>query len=267
MQVHKVVCFLILSLGLYQPVQAGIIQTYQLTTTNDWNPTDYPNQFPADAHFSWLGGGTHNTNVTFWEEGGYASPGIQQMAETGRVDILVDVDFDNYASNTGYTGEAEFQTAIQAGNAFAETIFEKMYTPEVLPGPGARTASFNVDSDFPLVTLATMLGPSPDWFVGVSGLALFENGSWNDLIEVPLILYDGGTEEGAYPTMDNLPSSPYQPIHTIAYDATTGSYIASDTPSIVGTMRFERVSAVPLPAGALLFLSSILALLGYSRKR
>jgi len=32
--------------------------------------------------------------------------------------------------------------------------------------------------DFSLVTLVSMLAPSPDWFVGVSGLDLIENGDW-----------------------------------------------------------------------------------------
>jgi hypothetical protein len=90
-----------------------------------------------------------------------ASTGMIQMAEPGRVDILVDT---------------EFQQAITNGNAFSETIFEKIWTPEVPPGPGTRITSFKMDSDFPLISLATMLGPSPDWFVGLSGLALFESG-------------------------------------------------------------------------------------------
>lgn len=163
---RKLSCFIFLSLFLNSlAANAGLIQSYKLTIENNWNPTDFPNQFPSDAHFSWLGGGTHNSNVTFWEPGGVATPGIEQMAETGRVDILVDVNYDNFAANTGYIGDSELQTAINAGNAFAETIFEKIYTPEILPGPGTRITDFNVNSDFPLVTLVTMLGPSPDWFV------------------------------------------------------------------------------------------------------
>ncbi len=226
---------------------AGIIANYRLTINNDWSSTTHPANFPSDAHFSWLGGGTHNNDVTFWELGGMASPGIIQMAETGRVDILVDT---------------EFQQAISNGHAFSETIFEKVWTPEAPPGPGTRITSFNMDSDFPLITLATMLGPSPDWFVGVSGLALFENGLWKDSVTVQLALYDGGSEDGDVPTMNNPATTPQETIHLITYDPSTGTYIDSSSPHFIGSMVFERVTPVPLPP-AILYLASALLFTGF----
>jgi hypothetical protein len=68
---------------------AAEVATYRLTVDNTWSETTHPGSFPPDAHFSWLGGGTHTTAVEFWNEGVLATPGIQQMAETGVTDLLV----------------------------------------------------------------------------------------------------------------------------------------------------------------------------------
>ena len=40
--------------------------------------------------------------------------------------------------------------------------------------PGSTQFEFEVSRDYPLVTLVTMVAPSPDWFVGVSALSLRE---------------------------------------------------------------------------------------------
>ena len=45
----------------------------------------------------------------------------------------------------------------------------------------------------PLVTLVSMLGPSPDWFIGVSGLNLRDGNRWKEIVEVDLYPYDGGS--------------------------------------------------------------------------
>jgi hypothetical protein len=46
------------------------------------------------------------------------------------------------------------------------------------PNRGAGTVAlrFVVDRTHPLVTLTAMIAPSPDWFVGVRGLPLIEQG-------------------------------------------------------------------------------------------
>jgi hypothetical protein len=53
-----------------------------------WSATSHPGTYPTGAHFSPLIGVTHNDQVTFWESGGIASSGIEQMAETGGTSIL-----------------------------------------------------------------------------------------------------------------------------------------------------------------------------------
>ena len=79
-----------LGLALTPALDAETV-TYRLVVDNTWSQTTHPGKMPPErAHFSWLGGGTHNDQVSFWEDGQVASPGMVQMAETGVIDILND---------------------------------------------------------------------------------------------------------------------------------------------------------------------------------
>ena len=57
--------------------------------------------------------------------------------------------------------------------------------------------------------MVSALQPSPDWFVGVSGLSLLdESGAFVSELEVALEVYDAGTDRGASffgPNIDALP--------------------------------------------------------------
>ena len=90
-----------------------------------------------------------------------------------------------------------------------------------------------VDRDFPLVTVVSMLAPSPDWFVGVAGLSLLEDGDWVDERVATLFAYDAGTDSGTTYTSPNADTSPPEPIHRIA----TGP-LGNGRP--VGTFTFTR---------------------------
>jgi len=68
---------------LASPAAFSSVATYQLTVVNSWTQTANPINYPSDAHFSWLGGGTHDASQTFWEPGGFATPGFERLAESG----------------------------------------------------------------------------------------------------------------------------------------------------------------------------------------
>ena len=78
--------------------------------------------------------------------------------------------------------------------------------------PGAAMATFNVEPSHALVTLVTMVAPSPDWFLGVSGLNLRSNGSWVQELTVDLFSYDAGTDSGLNFTSPNSNTNPQEPI-------------------------------------------------------
>ena len=202
------------------------IAAYRLTIHNEWSESAYPANFPEGAHFSHLGGGTHNASVSFWGFGEITSDGMQEMAETGNVNILV---------------EQEIAAAIDAGAAW-QGIYDTIYTPP-LPAiaPGVRTRTLAMHRDYPLVTLATMLGPSPDWFVGVNGLSLWKDGEWVDSLSVDLPLYDGGSKQGMIPLMGGPDEDPRLPVGYVRYDRDLGQYVPTTSPQIVGRMVFVRV--------------------------
>jgi len=185
----------ILALALAASVNASAAEPYQVsyTLTFDvtWSETTHPLNFPPNPHWSGLIGGTHNDQVDFWEVGQLASTGIQWMAEFGSQSPLDD----------------EVDAAITAGNA------DQVIAGAVLwNSPGTVSVTFTASQDFPLLTLVSMIAPSPDWFVGVAGLDLFPGGSWVDEIEVDLWPYDAGTDSGANYTSGNQPTNPHVPI-------------------------------------------------------
>ena len=62
---------------------------YNLTFNAEWSNMTHPSPaFPKNAMFSPLIGASHNVYYDMWRRGKMASPGVQLVAETGRV-ILV----------------------------------------------------------------------------------------------------------------------------------------------------------------------------------
>ena len=96
-------------------------------------------------------------------------------------------------------------------------------------------------SAHPLVTLLSMIGPSPDWVVGVSRLSLLDGGQWRPRHSVNLYPYDAGTEEGEEFSLGNPATSPQGTITSIRG---TGKF--SNEP--MATLSFVRKDAPPPPA-------------------
>jgi hypothetical protein len=200
----------------------GATPTAQYTVTFDaaWSQATHPSGFPPNPHWSPLVGGTHNASVSFWNAGQLASQGIEDMAELGATTPLAN----------------EVTAAITAGSAASVIL-----GGGISPSPGSTSVSFAIDRDFPLVTLVSMIAPSPDWFVGVSGLPLFENGNWVDQKAVSLWLYDAGTDSGTNYTSPNQDTNPQNPI---ALHTTLPGY--NGVP--MGTFTFTRTDLTSVPA-------------------
>jgi spondin-1 len=67
-----------------------------------------------------------------------------------------------------------------------------------------------------LVSLVSTLYPSPDWFVGISGLELcLSNGSWVDQRTLHLYPYDAGTDNGPVYVSPKQPTVPQESIKRI----------------------------------------------------
>lgn len=182
-----------------------------------WSAQSHPNETPRTPHFSRLIGGTHRATVKFWEPGGQASEGIRLMAEQGRTTPL----------------DLEIEAAITAGHAQRVLV-----GGAIDRSPDSVTLDFEISRDFSLVTLVSMVAPSPDWFVGVSGLNLIENGDWAAEKVVVLQPWDAGTDSGHTFSAADLRTSPQEPIHVIA----TGPLVVGASVPPMGTFTFRRIA-------------------------
>ena len=171
--------------------------TYGVTFTATWDATSHGSSppFPSNAHFSRLVGSTHLEQVSFWSGGATATQGIENMAETGSVTVLCD----------------EVQAEADQGRA-GDCIRGQEAS---FSSPGTATLAFGVDERFPFLTLVSMIAPSPDWFVGVDGIALQQGGCWLPRIEMELTGHDAGTDSGATFTAVDADVTPHEPIGPI----------------------------------------------------
>ena len=169
---------------------------------------------PSGEHFTTLIGAVHNGSVTFWSDGGTASAGIESMAEVG--------------------GTSTLKSEINA-NSNALAIIEQSIASG---GTATATVDITLTRDHPLVTLTSMVAPSPDWFVGVSGLSLRNTADdgWQPSLTVNLFPWDAGTEEGTEFSLSNSPTSPQG---TIASIKGTGKF--SNEP--IATLTFDLLAA------------------------
>jgi hypothetical protein len=134
---------------------------------------------------------------------------------------------------------SEVQAAIEAGGASA------VIQGSGIGSPGSTSLTFDVTPEFPIVTLTSMVAPSPDWFVGVHGFDLRDGGGWKPQATVDLFAYDSGTEEGVGFSLSNPEAVPHQPITLLT------SPLSASAPRL-GTLTFTRISPVPEPASGAL---------------
>ncbi len=224
----KKVLYIILSMGILliacdgeqnplstETAEPASTADYILVFTSTWSHTTHPVDFPANPHFSGLVGATHNSAAVFWEEGQLASKGIKDMAERGLKDPLI----------------AEVDSAIQ------ENIAGRVLSGGGLASsPDSVMLGFTISKEYPLVTVVVMLAPSPDWFIGVSGLSLMENNQWMDIITVPLYTYDAGTDNGityAAPDEVTIPPDPIAKIEVVPF-------LVDNTLPMIGTFTITR---------------------------
>ncbi|MGE0638831.1 MAG: spondin domain-containing protein [Thermoanaerobaculia bacterium] len=214
---HALRLLLVLALGLpaLALAQSGTA-LYEVVFHSTWSSATHPGAFPLGGHFSPLVGGVHDDAVGFWLPGGLASSGIEQMAERGRTSPL----------------DHEVEAAIATGSA------REVILGGPLPhSPGSVTTSFRVSREHPLVTLVTMVAPSPDWFAGVHDLPLLENDEWVPGKVVALFPWDAGTDDGESFESADLEASPHHPILRLETGPFSGN--AGSTP--LGTFTFRRL--------------------------
>lgn len=165
--------------------------TYKLTFTGWWTAPQFT--VPFGAHFSPVTGTVHNADHSLWREGSFASPGLEAVAEVGNQSFLL-AEIDSVIARKG---------AIAPVNMAAAGPAERL----------SRTVYCN--TNFSCLSLASMVAPSPDWFVGISSLNLYRNGAWLSDTTIQLKVYDAGTEEGDVFGYNNPATVPQEKIQLL----------------------------------------------------
>ena len=186
---------------------------YDVVFQGAWTTAVTPGGVPVGAHFSRLIGGVHSDAVTFLESGRMASAGVESMAEDG--------------AWTALQGEVQ--------NAGSGALSVLAGDTDFISPTTSKTLTATLTTEHPRITLVTMVAPSPDWFVGVSGLPLLDDqGRWLRAHEVHLYPWDAGTEDGSEFSLDNLATTPQGTIESIRG---TGKFSTERIASLSFTLR------------------------------
>uniref|UniRef100_A0A8C4ZYI8 Spondin-1 n=1 Tax=Gadus morhua TaxID=8049 RepID=A0A8C4ZYI8_GADMO len=167
---------------------------YRVTYYGNWSEKIHPKDYPRRAnHWSAIIGASHSKNYVLWEYGGYSSDGVKQVAELGSPVKM----------------EEEIR---QKGDEVLTVIKMKAQWPawQPLSVRAAPSAEFSVDRTRHLMSFLTMMGPSPDWNVGLSAedLCTKECG-WVQRVVQDLIPWDAGTDSGvSYESPNKLTQAP-----------------------------------------------------------
>uniref|UniRef100_A0A8B9KSD4 Spondin-1 n=1 Tax=Astyanax mexicanus TaxID=7994 RepID=A0A8B9KSD4_ASTMX len=173
---------------------------YRVTFYGNWSEKVHPKDYPRRAnHWSALIGASHSRNYVLWEYGGYASEGVRQVAELGSPVKM----------------EEEIR---QKGDDVMTVIKTKAQWPawQPLNIRAAPSAEFSVDRAHHLMSFLTMLGPSPDWNVGISGENLCtQECGWVQRLVKDLLPWDAGTDSGVTYESPNKPTNPQERIRPL----------------------------------------------------
>lgn len=174
---------------------------YLLTFESTWGEAAYPLNFPPDAHFAPLVGATMGTQGSSWQVDAPASNGLRILAETEL--------------------PTEFTQELASRPDFGSLVCG----PQLRPTPGMVALRLRVSKESPVLVLASGMRPSPDWFVGVPGVLLWDGSGWADTT-ITSPLYSAGTDRGTSYESPNEPRVPEGPVRVLMDTATgiDGSY-------------------------------------------
>lgn len=163
--------------------------TYQITFNATWTSETHPHEeFPSDPHFSPIYAMSHTEEHVVWAVGKQVDVGIKQIAETGQTSLLEEKTL-------------ELQKSSKVCDAAKGMRVNS---------PGSDSVTIEVSKVYPLVTVVTMIAPSPDWFLSATSGSLFDTdtGEWKESVTIDLLPYDAGTDSGESFTSDDFPTDP-----------------------------------------------------------
>ncbi|WP_136480630.1 spondin domain-containing protein [Cognatitamlana onchidii] len=223
----RIISLPILLIGLITQIcTAQSTANYNIAVTTIWNADDHgsilDNTLPNDPHWSPLALVTHKNPNEFLQLGAISSQGVQDIAEFG--------------GTTSFKSEVNTAIALDKADQYLQSGFG--------PRGAISTASINnitVSEDYPLVTLLSMIAPSPDWFIAVNSESLRsgnnnENDGWKSTYSLDMFAYDAGTDDGADYESANSVSVPKVGIFMINSAPINGKKIATVTFTLNSTL-------------------------------
>lgn len=206
--------------------------TYDITFTSIWNAVDHTS-VPGGAHWSKLVGATHKTTNTFLQIGNLASTGIKNIAETGNNTV-----FNTEVSTEIINGEADkYIDGSNLGTATGNILISDLV----------------VTKEFPLLTLVSMIAPSPDWIIAINGYNLLDTGGdWKTSVTIDMFAYDAGTDSGIDYSSSNIVTNSPETISMISGLPINGNKIGTltitlKTLSIQNELPFDQIIIFPNP--------------------
>lgn len=211
-----VLVIILASCEMMEPEPDPTTASYQVVFSSNWSmENNGGTEFPGNPHFSPLIGAVHTSDFTIWAENGTATPGVEDVAETGHTPILT----------------AELEAKMTENKVSTIITDSDAVSPRMM-----MSATFDITED-QIVSLVTMLAPSPDWIVGVSRVKLFKDGAWLESMVFQLRVYDAGTDDGPVFTSPNADTDPRGTITKLAGNDEIGLKEAEEK-HIIGTMTF-----------------------------
>ncbi|KAI0557171.1 Spondin [Gracilaria domingensis] len=179
---------------------------YKVVFSNILTPENFEfiPDFPEDGvNYSPLAGVAHSSRISFLTIRGFASPQVEQIAETG-----MNGRFLKNAEHLLGKGVKTVEGGMGAGPGMNQSVV------------------LMVDCENPFITALSMVAPSPDWIVQVNNKdTVDEDGSFIPRIAGSLIAYDAGTDDGDMFTAPadaslDLPTEPPKNIAPLVEDPT-----------------------------------------------
>jgi hypothetical protein len=190
--------------------------SYKVIVTLNWTSPNFA--VPAGAHVTTLTGMVHSKDTFLWMPGTLATPGLEDVAEIG--------------NNTKMNAESD--AIIQKNKALSKFAV----TPPAVTG--TIETSLMLNTNYSYVSFASMIAPSPDWFMGIHDFNLLNGNSWINDVTVDLVIYDAGTEDGDVFGYNNPASAPQQNIALLT--PANASVLANGNSFVspIGSVRFIK---------------------------
>jgi len=186
---------------------------YSCILFNNWSGGNHPIEYDivsGSAHWSPPVLLAHSKFADLWSHGDMASPGIENVAETGSTSTL----------------QTEIEVLQTKGLAGDVVVGSNQFNAR---DPPQLFESITLGPSFPYLSTISMMAPSPDWFSGLSSFCpRGPGGFWFQSFEIATYPFDAGTEQGVTYSINNNPESPHEPISPLTKDTVPDSGILLD---------------------------------------